>query len=98
MTIEIAFLISLVSIGFTVYNSLSGRSRRVRTDAREETAQTTALMVKLETINNSLIELKSEFRSAKEDVQEVRERLIIVEQKAAAAHERIDSLTRVRES
>jgi predicted nucleic acid-binding Zn-ribbon protein len=94
MTIEIALLIAILSIGFTAYNSLSGTVRTARRDTHAEAARSTEVMVKLETINNSLIELKTDFRSTREEIQELRERIIVTEQNAGVVRSRLDELAR----
>jgi predicted nucleic acid-binding Zn-ribbon protein len=94
MTIEIALLIAMLSIGFTAYNSLSGSARAARKDTRTEATRSTEVMVKLETISNSLIELKTEVRSSREEIQELRERIIVAEQNAGVVRSRLEELAR----
>ena len=52
----------------------------------------TTLIVKLENINNGVNEIKSDMRNMRNDIQDLRDRLIIVEQSTKSAHHRLDGL------
>lgn len=52
----------------------------------------TTVIVKLETLNNNVTEMKTELRSLGTNYQEIREKLIILEQSTKSAHHRIDTL------
>lgn len=92
MTIELSLLIAGLSLAFAVYQGISNMKRNKRTDDREEAAQMTTVIVKLENINTGVTEIKAEIRNLKTDIQELRDRLIIVEQSTKSAHHRIDGM------
>jgi peptidoglycan hydrolase CwlO-like protein len=93
MTIEIALLISIISVAFGVYSGIKNMSRNNRNDTVNETSQMTTVMVKLENIADGIHEIKSDMRTVKSDVDHLRERLTIVEQSVKSAHKRLDDLT-----
>lgn len=55
------------------------------------------IIVKLETINENVKEVKSDMKDVKSDMERVKERLIIVEESTKAAHKRIDGLSSKKE-
>lgn len=93
MTIEVALLISFVSVAFAVYSGIRNLSRNSRKDNAEEVTQMATLVVKLENIATGISEIKADMRSVKTEVNDIRERLTIVEQMAKSAHKRLDDLT-----
>ena len=51
------------------------------------------MIVKLENIGDGVSEIKSDMKNVKGEVQELRERLVAVEQSAKSAHHRLDGIT-----
>ena len=93
MTIEVALLISLVSVIFGVYSGIRNLSRNTQKDSADEITQMTTVVVKLENISTGITEIKSDMRSVKTEVNDIRERLTIVEQSTKSAHKRLDDFT-----
>lgn len=93
MSIEVTILISAVSVAFALYSGISNMKRNNKQDTANDAAQLTTVIVKLETINSGVTEIKSELKNVKNDIQDLRDRLIIVEQSTKSAHHRIDGLT-----
>jgi outer membrane murein-binding lipoprotein Lpp len=91
VTIEVALLISGVSVAFGLYSGISNLKRNERKDAQSEASEMTTVIVKLETIGTGITEIKSELASVKMDVKEYRERLIRCEESTKQAHKRIDT-------
>lgn len=92
MTIELTILISVISVSFALYSGISNMKRNSKKDTAEDVAQLTTIIVRLDTINSGVSEIKTEMKSVKTDVQELRERLVVVEQSTKSAHHRIDGL------
>jgi len=90
MTIEVALLISGVSLAFGIYSGISNLKRNNKQDTREEAAQLTTVIVKLENLGTGIAEIKNELAGIKNDTRELRDRIIAVEQSAKQAHKRID--------
>ena len=92
MKIDVPTLISIFSLSVAVIVAVSGIRRSHAADDRKEASEMTTLIVKLETINNGVNEIKSDMRNMKTDIQDLRDRLIIVEQSTKSAHHRVDKL------
>ena len=85
MDITIPILISICSLGFSVYIFL-------RNGNRDEATQITTVIIKLEAIAEGITEIKSDVRTVKDDIKELRERTAKLEASASSAHKRIDFL------
>ena len=96
MQVEIPILISFLSLCVAV--GVSGIRRNQATDDKKEASEMTTLIVKLENINNGVNEIKSDMRNMRNDIQDLRDRLIIVEQSTKSAHHRLDGLEGKKET
>ena len=96
MTIEVALLISGVSLAFGIYQGITNMRRNSKKDDQHDAAQLTTVIVKLENIGIGITEIKSEMSNVKVDIKESRERLIKVEESAKQAHKRIDTLEKYK--
>lgn len=92
MTIEVALVISALSLAFGIYQGVSNMKRNQRADNVQEATQMTTVIVKLENIGAGISEIKSDMRNVKDEVRELRDRIIKVEDSAKNAHHRIDEL------
>ncbi len=92
MTIEIALIISAISLGFGIYQGVSNLKRNDRQDNRAEATQITAVIVKLETIGEGVNEIKLDMRNIKNEIKDIRERLTKVEESTKSAHHRLDDM------
>ena len=92
MTIEVALVISALSLAFGIYQGVSNMKRNQRTDNVHEASQMTTVIVKLENIGDGITEIKTDMRSVKDEVRELRDRIIKVEQSTKDAHRRIDEI------
>ena len=90
MTIEVALLISGVSLAFGIYSGIANMKRNSKTDTKQETTQLTTVIVKLENLGTGIAEIKNELSNIKNDTRELRDRIIAVEQSAKQAHKRLD--------
>ena len=80
MTIQVALLISVISVAFGVYQGVASMKRNNKNDTKAETSQLTTVIVKLENIGNDITEIKSNLRDVKDDIKNHGERLVKVEQ------------------
>lgn len=92
MQIEVGILLSVLSIGIAAVVAVTNIRRNARHDDQQQATELTTLLVKIENINNGINEIKSDVRGMRTDIQEVRERLVKVEQSVSTAHSRIDKL------
>jgi len=101
MTIEVALIISVISIfisvisvGFAIYQGTTTMDRDRQKDDRTDTTALTTVIVKLEGISNGITEIKNEIISVKTDIQDNRSRIIILEESTKSLHKRMDSCER----
>ena len=80
MTIEVALVISALSLAFGLYSGISNLKRNNKNDVKTESAQLTTVIVKLENIGNDINEIKSDLRDVKDDIKDHSNRLVAVEQ------------------
>lgn len=92
MTIELALAISVVSVGFGLYQGIASLKRASRHDSREDASQMTTVIVKLENIGTGITEIKTELNGMKEEIKQLRDRLIIAEQSLHSAWKQIDTM------
>lgn len=94
MTIEIALVISIVSVAFSIFFGLKAYNRNSTKDIEERVRENTKINLKLDEISASVRELKTDMTALKNDVQKQNDRIIIVEASAKQAHKRIDAIER----
>lgn len=92
MQIDLSTIISVVSVTVAVIVMVTNIKRNSSRDNRQEASNLTTLIVKLENISEGVNEIKSDMRNMKSDIQDLRDRLIRVEQSDKSAHHRIDTL------
>lgn len=92
MQVDIPILISFLSLCIAAAVGIIGIKRNQTDDDKKEASEMTTLIVKLENINNGVNEIKSDMRNMRSDIQDLRDRLIIVEQSTKSAHHRLDGL------
>lgn len=81
----IPITISFVALLFSLYQFASKNNK-------EETSQITTVLIKLEAIAESILELKGDVRSMRDDLNDLRERITRVEASAKQAHKRLDHM------
>ena len=96
LTIEVALLISGVSVAFGIYAGVVNLKRNKKIDDKKDATEMTTVIVKLENISNGITEIKSEINNVKNDIKEDRERIIRVEESVKQAHKRIDEITKYK--
>ena len=92
MTVEVALLISIVSVVFSVYFGLKNSKRTDTKDIEERVKENTRINVKLDNITQTTQEIKSEISSMREDIKSHNDRLIKLEESVKSAHHRIDGI------
>lgn len=98
MQVDVTIIISFMSLLVAVIVGITNIRRNNATDDRQEASETTTLIVKLENINDGVNEIKSDMRNLRNDVQDLRDRLIMVEQSTKSAHRRLNTLEGISES
>lgn len=95
MTIEVALVISALSLAFGIYQGITNMKRNRSADDKNDAAQLTTVIVKLENISAGISDIKSDMRNIKDEVKDLRDRLIKNEESAKSAHHRIDELIKI---
>lgn len=90
MTVEVALVISVLSVSAALYFGISNKKRNEHTDVKNDVSQLTTVIVKLENIGTGIARIESEVMSLKTDFKEDHERLVKVEESAKSAHKRMD--------
>lgn len=85
----IPYIISSLALLFSAYQF-------VRVTEKEDTGQITTVLIKLENITELVAEIRKDVRDDRAERQEMRDRLVAVEQSTKSAHKRIDTLELTR--
>ena len=85
-----------ISVAFAIFFGISSKSRNDKKDTEQETedraATHTLLMTKLENIADDVKDIKRDYRETNAEVQNLRERVIAVEQSLKSYHKRLDGI------
>lgn len=79
------YIISALALLFSAYQF-------VRSSQKEDTGQITTVLVKLENIAELVAEIRQDVRDDRAERQELRDRVVAVEQSTKSAHKRIDEI------
>ena len=97
MTIELTILISCISVAFAIYFGLKSNRRADEKEITDRVERDTKINVKLDSIGTDVKEIRYDITETKKQVNDMDKRLVIVEQKAKAAHKRLDEYIGVKE-
>ncbi len=94
MTIQLsaAIVISVLSLLFSVIMGLKSNKRTDSKDLEERVKENTRINMKLDNINSTTQDIKSELMTVRTDLQKHNDKLIILEQSCKQAHKRIDEM------
>ena len=81
MTIEIMTAITIFSIGVNIYLGFLNARRNKTSDDKMDATQIATVIVKLDSIESSVNDIKADNKTFRLDIQDIRERLVKVEQK-----------------
>ena len=87
-----ALSISLISLIFGIYTSVSANKRSARAEHKRDASELTMVIVKLEDISAGISEIKGDIKNVKSDVKDLTERLIVAEQQIKGAKNRLDNI------
>jgi peptidoglycan hydrolase CwlO-like protein len=94
MTIELstAIIISVLSLGFSVYMGLKNNKRTDTKDVEERVKENTRINMKLDAISNNTTDIKNEVSEMRKEINSHDNRIIKVEESVKSAHHRIDGI------
>lgn len=88
----IAILISIVSVVFSIFFGMKNNKRTDTKDIEERVKQNTKINMKLDNINLTTQDIKSQLSSVRSDIQKHNDKLIVLDQSCKQAHKRIDEI------
>lgn len=95
--VELGYLISILSLMVASIVGFTNLRRNNSADDKKQSAEMTTVIVKLENINTGINEIKADVRNVKSEVQELRERIVVVEQSTKSLHKRVDEIKEEKE-
>ncbi len=85
-------ILSLLSLIVAALVGFTNIKRNQHADNRQATAEMTTVIVKLDMINTSVTEIKADVRNQRAELQQLRDKVIAVEQSVKSAHRRLDTI------
>lgn len=95
MTIEVALLISIVSVAFSIYFGLKNSKRSDKDEMVEKIARDTKTDMKLDEISSDVKEVKETVKNIQNDVKDHEGRIVKLEASYKAEHKRLDEVFRM---
>lgn len=92
MTVEVALLLSVVSVAFSIFFGVKNNKRSDTKEIEERVRENTKINMKLDNIALNTSDIKNELTAMKKDVSGHEARIIKVEDSAKSAHHRIDGI------
>lgn len=92
MTIELALLISIVSVSFSVFFGLKNNKRSDTKEIQEKIARDTRTDMKLDEIASDVKEVKETVKNIQNDVKDHEGRIVKLEASYKAEHKRLDEV------
>lgn len=99
MTIEVALLISIVSVAFSIFFgfvsiffSVKNNKKSDQKDIADRIARDTRTEMKLDEINNNVRDVKETVKSIQNDVKDHEGRIVKLEASYKAEHKRLDEV------
>lgn len=96
MPVEIAVLVSIVSLFFGIYTGMATIKREQKLETKKNTSEMTTVIVKLEHIGMGISEIKTELGDINTELKCMRDRLTIAEQSLKSAWKRIEKIDGIR--
>ena len=92
MTIEVALLISIVSVAFSIFFGLKSAKRTDKKEIEDRIARDTRTEMTLDEINNNVRDVKETVKNIQNDVKDHEGRIVKLEASYKAEHKRLDEV------
>ena len=92
MTIEVALLVSVVSVAFSIFFGIKNNKKSDSEEIAQRIARDTRVDMKLDEISKDVKEVKDTVRSIQNDVKDHEGRITKLEASYKAEHKRLDEL------
>ena len=90
MKIEVTILVSIISVCFAIYFGLRNNKRSDVKEIEQRVKERTETNMKLDQISRNVSDIKESISDTNKDLQELKEKIALVEQKTNKAHVRLD--------
>jgi len=80
MTIDISTLIAILATLASIFFGYKAFSRNKTQDDKTDATQLTTISIKLDNIDSTVRDIKADFKSTRADMQDARERILLLEQ------------------
>ncbi|MDO4581973.1 MAG: hypothetical protein Q4B96_05270 [Bacillota bacterium] len=90
MQIELAMLLSALTVFFAGFAALSANRRASRKENIDAAAREATIITKLDGIKEGQVELRTDVKAIHSEMSGIAERLVAVEQSVKSAHQRLD--------
>ena len=97
MTIELMSVITILSVGCSMFFGFKAFSRNKEQDDKADATQLTSISIKLDNIDNTVRDIKADFKSTREDMRDARERILLLEQEYKNTNEKVIKLEKTLE-
>ena len=94
MTVEVALIVSIVSVAFSIFFGLKNNRRSDAKEISDRIARDTRVDMKLDEICNHVRDVKDTLRNVQNDVRDHAERIVKLESSYAAVHKRLDTFAK----
>lgn len=94
MTVELAIVISVVSLLFTAIKTFSDMKRNTVKDTEVAAGTQTSTLVELRMLNKGIDDVKKEIKDFRTEIKELGNKVIEVDISAKQAHKRIDEIVK----
>ena len=95
---DITIIISIMALGFSIFSNIRASNKQDKKAAEEAGRHDSAIITKLELIQSSLLEVKQDIKSHKEEMERITERTIRSEESLKSLHKRVDRMERLLQS
>ena len=92
MSVEIALVISILSVFFAIFFGAINMRRNQKNDDKQEQSDMTTVTIKLESIKADTNEIKNDIKSVKTDVRHNSESIIRLDESLKSAWKQINEL------
>lgn len=96
MTIEVALLISVLSVSFSIFFGLKNNKRNDDDELKQRVQRDTIVNIKLDDISSDIKDIKYDVSLTKKEISTLAERVATVESSSKQAHHRLDRLENVK--
>lgn len=92
MTVEVALIVSIVSVSFSIFFGLKNSKKSDVKDIEARVARDTKTDMKLDEISKDVKEVKDTVRNIQNDIKDHEGRIVKLESSHKAEHKRLDEL------